>query len=165
MKILVLTGTPRYRNVVLKSMIWYTAILAAVNLDMNVSVYTDACHFKHQSINVLLQRWSIPVTDLPARMSWCKSASVYVTVVTQFPRFWSISWDQFMYIPIHCVTPFKVLIWKIAKIRYQCLNSDGRAWELLKISIYMPQTIIVTLPLCREKEQTLSWLLSAYQSF
>jgi hypothetical protein len=86
MKLLALTGTLRYRNVVLKSMIWSTAILTAVNSDPKVAVSTVTCRFEYQSINVWLQRWSIPVTDLPVRMACYKLASLYVTVVTQLPR-------------------------------------------------------------------------------
>jgi hypothetical protein len=52
MKLLLLTGTPIYCNEVLKSMIWSTAIQAAVNFEPNVAVSTVACRFEYQSNNV-----------------------------------------------------------------------------------------------------------------
>ena len=46
------TGTPRYRSVVRRSMIWSVAIRAATNSLPYVAVSTVACLFEYQSIGV-----------------------------------------------------------------------------------------------------------------
>ena len=46
------TGTPRYRSVVRRSMIWAVAIHAATNSLLYVAVSTVACRFEYQSIGV-----------------------------------------------------------------------------------------------------------------
>ena len=46
------TGTPKYRSVVRRSMIWSVAILAATNSLPYVAVSTVAYLFEYQSIGV-----------------------------------------------------------------------------------------------------------------
>ena len=58
------TGTPRYRSVVRRSMIWSVAIRAATNLHPYVAVSTVACLFEWQETNkndttlILYEAWS-----------------------------------------------------------------------------------------------------------
>ena len=83
---LVMMGTPRYLSVFLRSMICSGAVLAATNSEASVAVSTVACLFDYQSFGVVLMECNTAVTDFRVTISYSKSASRKVVVITVIPN-------------------------------------------------------------------------------
>ena len=67
---LVMTGTPRYLRVFLRSMICSVAVLAATNSEPYVAVSTVACLFENQCVWVVLTKCNTAMTDFPHGVGW-----------------------------------------------------------------------------------------------
>src|SRR5687768_14363331 len=78
-------GTPNILSIYLISTILSTPILAATNSDPYVAVSTPFCFLLNQSIGVLFNNISNPVTDLPVTLSWYKLASANIVIITSLP--------------------------------------------------------------------------------
>ena len=78
-------GRPQYLSAFLRSMICSVAVLTPSNSEPYVAVFTVACLFEYQSIEVVLMKHNIPVTDFPVTISWSQLASKKVVVTALLP--------------------------------------------------------------------------------
>lgn len=93
MKVSPNTCTQRYLNVVLKSIICLTVVLAAMNSEPQIAVCTTGCFLEYVSMIVLLTMCIMSVTDYLVVTPCIKLAFSYAVNITGFLSGFGVSWE------------------------------------------------------------------------